>query len=396
MLHPLTRRRFCTLVATAAACTPYLRAQDNIHFNVADYDHDRILSAANEALKLQPKPPASIPTPIKGVPPRAYYSQNTEWFRNEDFAAYDHRRGQTNPAAFTAHRDALVALGGCVAACVAAWRVSSDAKYATHAMSHLHAWFLDPATSMEPTLEHAGSIDGTAEGSYYGIEETVALAEVIRAASFLCAYNGVATEDEAAGLRKWCSEFATWLNESKKGMIAREAKDRLTICWTLQAAECARFAKMGALQLETSHRFRDKLIRLMNLDGQFDTELHRPDAYQSSIFTLDCLSLTCEVISTPLERLWDYTLPDGRSMRSAVAFLYPAIDNRAAWKFPADPQHFSDWPFRQPSLLFAGRAYSRPEYIATWKRLAPEPRSPELLRYFPVRQPALWTVRVPA
>ena len=79
-----------------------------------------------------------------------------------------------------------------------------------------------------------------------------------------------------------------------------------------------------------------------------------------------------------------------------IAFLYPAIDNRAAWKYPSDPQHFSDWPARQPSLLFAGRAYSRPEYIATWKRLQPEPQLPELLRYFPVRQPALWTVRAPA
>ena len=395
-MHHLTRRRFCTITATAAACFPYARSQDNIHFNVAGYEHDRILATANDALKLQPKPPASILAPVKSLNPRAYYSQSTEWFRNEDFPTYDRRRGYINPAAFTAHRDALVALGGCVAACVAAWRLTGDAKYATHAMSHLRVWFLDSATSMEPTLEHAGSIDASPEGSYYGIEETIALAEIIRSASFLCAYNGVATEDEAAGLRKWCTDFATWLNESRKGMIARESKDRLTICWTLQAAEAARFAKMGALQLETSHRFRDKLIRLMNLDGQFDTELHRPDAYQSSLFTLDCLALTCEVISTPLERLWDYTLPDGRSMRSAIAFLYPAIDNRAAWKYPSDPQHFSDWPARQPSLLFAGRAYSRPEYIATWKRLPPEPQLPELLRYFPVRQPALWTVRAPA
>jgi hypothetical protein len=394
----LTRRRFCTLAATAAACPPYALTQtpENIHFNVADYEHDRILSAANESLKLQPNPPSKIPAPIKGIPSRAYYSQSTEWFRNEDFPTYDHRPGLINPAAFTAHRDALVALGGCVSASVAAWRATNDTKYSSHAMTHLRAWFLDPTTSMEPTLEHAGSINGDAEGNGYGIEETVALAEIIRSASFLCAYNGVATEDEAAGLRKWCTDFATWLNESKKGMIARESKDRLAICWTLQAAEAARFAKIGALQLDTSHRFRDKLIRLMNLDGQFDTELHRPDAFLSSLFTLDCLSLTCEVISTPLERLWDYTLPDGRSMRSAVAFLYPAIDNRGAWKFPADPKHFSEWPVRQPSLLFAGRAYSRLEYITTWKRLPPEPHSPEMLRYFPVRQPALWTVRAPA
>jgi hypothetical protein len=393
-MHRLTRRRFCTLAATAAACTPKLLAQDNIHFNVADYEHDRILAKAAEALKQQPRPLTSIPAPIKGLPPRAYYSQSTEYFLED--GKYEHHRGLINPAAFTAHRDALVAFNGIVASCVAAWRLTSDTKYSTHAMAHLRAWFLSPGTGMEPNLEHAGSLDGTADGHYTGIEETVALAEVIRATSFLCAYNGTATDDEAAGLRKWCSDFATWLNESKKGFVARDFPNRLAICWTVQAAEAARFAKVGALQLECSHRFRDKLLRMMNLDGQFDSELHRPDAYLASIFTLDCLSLTCEVISTPLERLWDYTLPDGRCMRAAVSFLYPAIDNRGLWKYPADPQHFSDLPVRQPSLLFAGRAFSRPEYIATWKRLPPEPHSAELLRYFPVRQPALWTVRAPA
>jgi hypothetical protein len=394
----LSRRRFCTLAASAAACAPRAFAQtgENVHFNVADYDRTRILAAANDALARKPQPPSSIPTPIAGIPQQAYYSQSTEWFKNDDGTGYEHRRGLIDPAAFTAHRDALVALGGCVAACVAAWRLTSDAKYATHAMSHLHAWFLAPDTAMAPNLEHAGSITGKAEGSPAGVEETVALAEVIRAASFLCAYNGVATEEESAGLRKWCNDFATWMNDSKKGMIARESKDRLTICWTLQVAEAARFAKMGALQLDCSHRFRDKLIRLMNLDGQFDTELHRPDSYLSSLFTLDCLALTCEVISSPLDRLWEYTLPDGRGMRSAASFLYPAIENRGAWKYPADPQHFSDWPVRQPSLLFAGRAFTRPEYIATWKRLPAEPKSVEMLRYFPVRQPALWTVRAPA
>ncbi|HEY9137010.1 MAG TPA: alginate lyase family protein [Terriglobus sp.] len=392
---PCSRRSFLAALA-ASACVPlWGQAAENVHFNVADYEHDRILAKAAEALKSKPATITSFPSPLKKVDSHTYVSEDTEWFRT-DSGSYERRPGLINSAAFSQHRDALVKMNGIVAACVTAWRLTSDVKYAEHAMLHLRAWFLDAATRMEPNLDHAACIQPTTEGTYRGVEDAVMLAETIRAASFLCAYNGVATETDANGLRTWCTDFTTWLNESKPGFIAREMKDRTAICWTLQAAEMARFTRNGALQLECLHRFRDQLLRQMNLDGQFPLELHRKDAYAASIFTLDCLSMVCEVVSTPMDRLWDFSLPDGRSMRSAIAWLYPSLDNRGTWKFPSDAEHFTDWPVRQPSLLLAGRAYTRPEYIALWKRLPAEPTKSELLRTFPMRQPALWTVRPPA
>ncbi|MGI4853157.1 MAG: alginate lyase family protein [Janthinobacterium lividum] len=376
----------------------FAQASENVHFNVAEYDRAHLLASAAGALRKQPRTITSIPAPVKGAEPNVYYSEDTEWWpkAGDEAAPFEYRLGRINPQAFTEHRDALVQMNGYVAACVAAWRLTQEERYAAHAMLHLRAWFIAESTRMQPQLEHAASIPGKQYGTPRGVEETVMLAETVRAASFLCAYNGVATEAEAGALREWFGAFATWLNESKKGFIARESKDRLAICWTLQAAECARFARNGALQLECSHRFRDKLLRQMNFDGQFPAELHRPDAYAASIFTLDCMSVLCEVLSSPMDRLWDYTLADGRGMRSAVAFLFPSMENRSNWKLPSDAEHFSDWPVRQPSLLLAGRAYGRPEYLAAWKRLPLEPPSGPLLRYFPVRQPALWTVRAPA
>lgn len=371
---------------------------DNVHFNVAEYDHAHILASAAEALKKQPRYVSSIPVPVENADPNVYYSEDTEWWpkTGDEAAPYEYRPGRTNLQAFTEHRDALVQMNDCVAACVAAWRLTQEERYAAHAMLHLRAWFVTAETRMQPHLEHAASIPGKQYGTPRGVEETVMLAETVRAASFLCGLNGAASEEEAAALRSWFATFATWLNESKKGFIAREAKDRLAICWTLQVAECARFARNDTLQLECSHRFRDKLLRQMNFDGQFPAELHRPDAYAASIFTLDCLSVLCEVLSSPMDRLWDYSLADGRGMRSAVAFLFPSLESRANWKLPADAEHFSDWPVRQPSLLLAGRAYGRPEYVAAWKRLPADAASAQLLRYLPVRQPALWTVRAPA
>jgi len=362
---------------------------------VAAYDRDHILSTANKALQVAPATITSIPAGHKDIPTNHYYSEDVEWFKT-DTGSMEHRPGQINPSAFSLHRDAVVSMNGVVASCTAAWRLTNDTKYAQHAMKHLHAWFLDDATRMEPQLDHAACVPPSTTGTYRGVEDTVMLAETVRAASFLCAYNGVATENETKALRKWFSDFVTWLNESKPGFIAREMKDRTAICWTMQAAEMARFTHNEALLIECGHRFRDKLLRQMNFDGQFPIELHTRAAYAASIFTLDCLSVACEVLSTPMESLWEVNLPDGRGMRSAIAYLFPYMQNRSQWKLPADTEHFRDWPVRQPSLLFAGRAYDRPEYIALWKQLPIEPSQPALLRWFSVRQPALWTVRPPA
>jgi len=47
-------------------------------------------------------------------------------------------------------------------------------------------------------------------------------------------------------------------------------------------------------------------------------------------------------------------------------------------------------PVRQPSLLFAGLAYRKIEYLDLWRRLDPDPQQPETIRNHPVRQPLLW------
>jgi hypothetical protein len=45
---------------------------------------------------------------------------------------------------------------------------------------------------------------------------------------------------------------------------------------------------------------------------------------------------------------------------------------------------------RQPSLLFAGLAYSEPRYLSLWGKLNPDPQVEEVIRNYPIRQPILW------
>jgi hypothetical protein len=49
-----------------------------------------------------------------------------------------------------------------------------------------------------------------------------------------------------------------------------------------------------------------------------------------------------------------------------------------------------EWPMRQSSLLFAGRALDRPEYLALWSTLPADSSVEEVVRNFFIRQPVLW------
>src|SRR6202000_1940986 len=116
-------------------------------------------------------------------------------------------------------------------------------------------------------------------------------------------------------------------------------------------------------------------------------ELTTENPYRNSLFNLDMMAGVCVLLSTRVESVWGYDLAGGPGMRSAVVRHYPYIRERGKWPYPADVAHFNDLPVRPPSLLFAARAYNRPEYADLWRTLAPDTTVSELQRTFPIRRP---------
>jgi len=98
----------------------------------------------------------------------------------------------------------------------------------------------------------------------------------------------------------------------------------------------------------------------------------------------------CQILSTSDDDLWRFKLDDGRGIERAVAFMFPFIADKRKWTRPPDVMYFDGWPVRHPSLLFAGVALDRPEYLDLWRRLDPDPTVDEIVRNYPIRQPLLW------
>jgi hypothetical protein len=283
----------------------------------------------------------------------------------------------------------------CVPALTAAFVITNETRYAQQALVHLRAWFLDPTTRMTPSLLYGQTIRPAKTGRPEGVVEAVHLAEVVQCIPFLANSEAFADADRAA-LQKWLADYFEWLNTSRLAGLARDSRNHHGTSWLLQAAAIAHLteAKDDAPLSTLRHQYKSSAIRAQILaDGTFPRELSTPNPYRNTLFNLDMFAGVCLLLSTRFESVWDYELQDGPGMRTVIARMYPYILDRGMWPYRADATHFNDLPIRPPSLLFAARAYNRPEYAELWKKLKPDTALPELQRTFPIRQPLLWVTR---
>jgi alpha-glucosidase len=355
-------------------------------------DRSRIVSAADRYLTRPPQTIMAFPAPRSAGGAHDFFSEGDYWWPDPSRpdGPYVRRDGVSNPGNFTAHRSAMIRLSVEVPALTAAWIITRDARYARHARSHLHAWFVDAATRMNPNLEYAQAIHGIATGRGTGIIDTIHLVEVARAAQLLHRQQALSDTDFRA-IAAWFTDYTRWMTTHAYGIEEREAKNNHGTCWVAQVAAFASLTG-NREQLEMCRtRFKTVLLPTqMAADGSFPLELGRTKPYGYSLFNLDAMAAVCQILSTPADNLWTFDLPDGRGMRRALAFMAPFIRDKRQWPHPRDVQYDDEWPMRHPSLLFGGLALDRPDYVALWKTLKPDSDVDEVVRNFFIRQPILW------
>lgn len=361
----------------------------------ARVDRNRILQAARKFVHLPIKTITAFPAPDSPGGAHDFYSQADYFWPNpaNSSGPYINRDGQSNPANFNGHRKAMIALSIQMPALTAGWVLTRNRAYGQHAADHLRAWFIEPSTRMNPNLEFSQGVKGVSTGRSYGIIDTLHLVEVARAASLVA--PGLLTPLERDALKNWFNDYLHWMKTSEKGMKERDAKNNHAVCWALQAAEYARLVKDIQTRAEITKQYKTVFLPdQMAPDGSFPLELARTKPYSYSIFNFDVMAGLCQSLSEGGVDLFAFTLPDGRGICKAATFLYPYLIDKNAWPYKKDVEHFDALPVRSPGLFFTGEACSRPDYLALWQRLNPDPQDPEIIRNFPIRQPLLWVTRI--
>ena len=390
----MNRREF---LAGTAASVWAMRANAAVSIDVQAIDRARVLAAADRYLNEDPKTITSVHAPRSQGGAHDYFSEGDYWWpdpKNPD-GPYVRRDGMSNPGNFNDHRELLIRLSLQMPALTAAWVITRKRAYAQKAADHLRAWFVTPNTRMNPNLEYAQAIHGISPGRGTGIIDTLHLVEVVRAASWIEHSEALSAADINA-VRQWFSDYLHWMTTSKNGLEEGAAKNNHGTCWTAQVAEFARFTNDDGKVLDCREHFRKVLVpNQIAPDGRLPLELARTKPYSYSLFNMDALALICEIASRPDDNLWTFTTEDGRGIRKTIEFMLPYIADKSKWPFARDVEYWDDLPNRQPSLLFAGLAYGNDTYLNLWKRLRPDPKTAEIIRNLPIRQPVLW-VREPA
>lgn len=321
-----------------------------------------------------------------------FYSEGDYWWPNPEKpdGPYIQKDGLTNPQNFVAHRLAMIRFSQIIGALASAYKITGDEKYVKQAVVHIHAWFINPATKMNPNLLYAQAIKGVATGRGIGIIDTIQLMEVVQG---IIAFQNAKSFPKTTtdGAKKWFDEYLTWLTTHQYGKDEMNAKNNHGTCWVMQVACFAKFTGNKELIDFCIDRYKTVLLpQQMEKDGSLPLELKRTKPFGYSLFNLDAFTTICQLLSTKQDNLWTYQTTDGIGIKKGVEFLYPFIADKTKWPYAKDVMHWESWPVAQPAILFSAITYQNKQWLNTWVKAEHNPKNEEVIRNLPVRHPLIW------
>ena len=379
--------KFLVLIAVFFVLLPSCKS----NFDLRQIEKDRVLCQANFAMREIPITITAFRCPRSAGGLHDFYSEGDYWWPDPENPAgpYIRKDGLSNPDNFLKHRQMLMRLSYYVPVLTAAYLLTDEKKYVKAVENHLTAWFIDPATKMNPNMLFAQAIKGRVTGRGIGIIDAVQLVEVAQAIRVLHEHRAINARTFRQ-VREWFRQFLHWITTHPYGINERDHGNNHATCWAVQVAAYARLVGDSS-QLEYVRRmFKTVLIpQQMAPDGSFPKELKRTKPYGYSLFNLQAFTVLC-ALAAKNNDLWYFRLPDGRGMEKAVRFMFPYMRNKSRWPFKKDVMYWKQWPVRDLTLLFAAVKYHNSDYFKVWKKLPADPTDYEVLRNYFVRQPLLW------
>lgn len=312
---------------------------------------DRLLADADRALAVNPvsvvdktrTPPSGDKHDYMSLAPY-FWPDPTK----KDRLPYIRKDGERNPESGGGNSDSsrFGRMGSAVETLSLAYYFSGREAYAEHAARLLRAWFLDPATRMNPNLNYAQAVPGRVNGRGTGIIETVRLIGIVDSIGLLGGSRAWTAQDQD-GIVYWMKQYLEWLQTSGNGRAERRASNNHGTYYDAQVVSLALLTGQHDLARRVLRGAGERRIGAQIMpDGSQPRELARTRSFSYSVYNLTAMEDLADLGEREGIDLWRYQTPDGRSIRKAIDFLAPY----------ADPNR--RWPFKQITPLDRGSLYA--------------------------------------
>ena len=365
---------------------------DSIVQQVIAIEKERIIKRADKLLSEKPRTVTASSCPRSLGGKHDFYSEGPYWWpdpANPDgpFIRHD---GLRFPGRFEDHDRDLRNFSWMVGTYTSAWIVTGKEKYVKAAMEHLKAWFIDTTTLMNPNMLYAQAIRGINSGRGTGIIDAGQLMDVAQSVLVLEKSPYVSGKD-ITQIKEWFKKFITWLTTHPYGIDEMNAKNNHGSWWHAQIASYARLAgDEKVLQMCKDHYLNILLPNQMASNGSYPEELARTKPYSYSLFNLDATAALLWILSDKTNELWNYSLPDGRSMRKGLDFMKPFLIDKSKWTGNKDVDHWNNQPEARQFMLFAALAGENGGWFDLWKTLNKKNSSDESGISMMLKNPLIW------
>jgi hypothetical protein len=360
---------------------------------------DALIEHAEETLRLP------IPTILDKKPlppsddPHDYFSLSIYVWPNPDTPdglPYIIRDGEINPEVENYDRPAFTRMVCDVIDLCLAYKLTGRKPYARQAAQLLRAWFIDAETRMNPHMEYAQYIPGNGDFnipreiypvyvpgkdgkgiwcSLGGTIEACTLPVMLEYLPYL-RESGEWSQEEQAGVQQWFAEFLHWLETSQHGRDDFSTNNNHGI-W--HVADLGAFALAAGQPDKARKHLAEKVPARMDIqfapDGSQPPEMVRRTSFGYVCFSLWAFMATVRQARQVGLDLWNYSLPDGRSIPQAAQWLHDQVHSLlegGTFPGPGKNIHGIKWMWAVPVLSVIEQEFNRPGFADEVKRFPEE------------------------
>lgn len=343
---------------------------------------DALITDADKELKRRPASVMDKKLVASSGDRHDYYSFGIYWWPDPEKAdglPYIQKDGQRNPAAREGNDgDAFGDTNEAVGTLGLAYFITRKEAYAVKAAELVRVWYLDPATRMNPNMNHAQAIPGKSDGRGIGLIEAETLSDLMEGVAMIRGSKAWTAADDAA-LSAWLGEFYHWLRTSKNGLDQEKAKNNHGVYYDVLASHLALY--LGKKE-EAKSRLEKALGRRLDAeiepDGKQPLELKRTISFSYTIFNLQAFFRLAALGENVGVDFWKHRGPKGQSLKAALDLLIPYMDPAKEWDLgqqikPVDRRIIL--PFFQQALRYEDNPgyrgilekYGSPEKTERWR-----------------------------